>query len=58
MHRMLVGTGLSSVDNIVQKIGNDDRDVVFVAVDVAENVEVVLVGAVAVGGGGKSKKNR
>lgn len=55
---MLVGTGLSSVDNIVQKIGNDDRDVVFVAVDVAENVEVVLVGAVAVGGGGKSKKNR
>ena len=52
---MLVRTGLSSVNNMVQKIDNDDRNVV---VDVTENVEVVSVSAVAVGGGGKSKKNR
>lgn len=43
---------------MVQKIDNDDRDVVFVVVDVAANVEVVSVGTVAVGGGGKSRKNR
>jgi len=53
---MLVGAGLSSVDNIIQKIDNDDQDVASVAVDVVENVEVVSVGAVAVGRGGKSVK--
>ena len=53
-----MGAGLKLVDSIVQKPDNDDQNVVFVVAGVAENVGVVSVAAVAVGGGGKSKKNR
>ena len=38
---------------MVQNADNDDQNVAFVVVDVAGNVEVVSVAAVAVGVGGK-----
>ena len=55
MHRDLGAAGLISVENRVKETGSDDQRVAFVVGDVAENVEVVSVAAVAVEGGGKSQ---
>jgi len=52
---MFVPAGLSP--SMVQSTDNDGQNVAFVVVDVAGNVEVVSIAAVAVGGG-ESKKNR
>lgn len=55
---MLVVAGLGFVIVWYKKNDNDDQNVVSVVNDVGENVRVVSVAAVAVGEGGKSKKNR
>ena len=53
---MFAVAGLGIVDNIIQKPDNDGQNVVFVAGDVGENVEVVSIAAVDEGE--KSKRNR